>query len=283
MSATPGLTLTSNQAASVPLVALEIEQALASTWPGGCVVEAVATTVSTNDDLVVRSRARQPSACVLRAADFQTDGRGRRGRSWCAAPGDALLFSVAIPVAAVPAGLSAVTLAIGVALAECLAAHGVAVQLKWPNDIRVDGQKLAGILNELVIDRVGHYTLVVGVGMNLRLDDAARRAIDQPAIALDQLLAASIDRRREPWIGKFAGAIIVAATQFARDGFEPFCARFNRLLEARGETVDVVDREQKVISGRAIEVDRFGRLVVESEGVTHSVSVGEVSMLAAKP
>lgn len=267
---------TANQAGSTPLDVQQIERELEITNVGDCCVEAVAITGSTNDDLVVRARARQPLRCILRASDFQTAGRGRQQRAWRAAPGDALLFSVALPLAAGHGSLSAVTLACGVALAECLGEHGVTVQLKWPNDVRADGRKLAGILSELVVDRDGQCTLVVGVGMNLRLDDAARRAIEQPAIALDQLLAASIERGRELWIGRFGGAIIAAAAQFARDGFDPFCARFNRLLEARGDAVDVVDGNQTVISGRVIEVDRCGRLVIESGNVIHRISVGDV-------
>ncbi|HYM47082.1 MAG TPA: biotin--[acetyl-CoA-carboxylase] ligase [Burkholderiaceae bacterium] len=269
---------TADHAGSTPLAALDIEQALALAWPGGCAVETVAITGSTNEDLVARARTRQSPQCLLRAADFQTGGRGRQQRSWRAAPGDALLFSVAVPMVVVPATLSAVTLACGVALGESLAKHGVAVQLKWPNDIRVNGHKLGGILTELVMDRTGRYTLVIGAGINLRLDDAARRAIEQPVIALDQLLPASIDRRREPWIGQFGGEVIAAAHHFLREGFEPFFARFNRLLEARGEIVDVVDGNRQTLSGRLVEVDRLGRLVIESGGVNHRVSVGDVSV-----
>ena len=272
---------TADHVASTPLSAVGIEEALARAWAGGCAVEAVPVTGSTNQDLVVRARLQQPAQCVLRAADFQTAGRGRQQRSWRAAPGDALLFSVAIPMAEVPPTLPAVTLACGVALAECLAGHGLAVQLKWPNDIRVNGYKLGGILSELVVDRAGRATLVVGVGVNLRLDSAARRAIEQPAIALDQLLAQSIDRRREPWIGRFGGTVIGAAQQFVREGFDPFYRRFNRLLEARGEVVEVAEGGERVVSGRLIEVDRSGRLVVDASGVRHNISVGDVSVRAA--
>jgi BirA family biotin operon repressor/biotin-[acetyl-CoA-carboxylase] ligase len=188
---------------------------------------------------------------------------------------------VAIPVITRPESLPAITLACGVALAECLGEHGVAVQLKWPNDVRVDGRKLAGILTELVADRDALNTLVIGVGINLHLDDAARRAIEQPAIALDQLLSAAALRSRGQWIGRFAGAIIAAAARFVQDGFDPFCARFNRLLEWRGQVVDILYEKpgaHAAISGRVIEVDRDGRLVIEAEGRRHSVSAGDVSV-----
>jgi len=66
-----------------------------------------------------------------------------------------------------------------------------------------------------------------------------------------------------------------------QDGFAPFYARFNQLLESRGKVVDVSQDEvaaEPGISGRLIEVDRLGRLVIETEGRRHSVSVGDVSV-----
>lgn len=277
MNAPPALTSLQNQVGSVELAPVEIEKALAPAFRAACSVEAVDVTGSTNQDLVIRARQQQPSTCVLRAAHFQTHGRGRQARMWHAAPGDSLLFSVAVPMSAMGRSLPAVTLACGVALAECLAEDGVAVQLKWPNDVRVNRSKLAGILTELVADRATRCTLVIGVGMNLRLDAVARHAIEQRAIALDELYAAPAARAREQWIGRLGGAILTAATQFVRDGFEPFCARFNQLLEARGELVDVVDGGQEV-SGRVVGVDDGGRLVIESDGVNRTISVGDVSV-----
>lgn len=268
------------QAGAAPLSAPVIVQALASDWRNACTVEAVAVTVSTNEDLVIRARTQQPARHLLRAADFQSGGRGRRKRHWRAAPGDALLFSVAIPLAGALQSLPAITLACGVALAESFAECGIAVQLKWPNDIRIDGCKLGGILTELVADRNARQTIVVGVGINQHLDEQARRLIEQPAIALDQLPEVALQRSREQWIALFASAIFNAAGRFIQDGFDPFHARFNRLLESRGELVDVLHDGTDVppISGRVIEVDQHGRLVIEAEGQRHAVSVGDVSV-----
>ncbi len=280
LTATLNSTPVADRPGAAALDAADIAQALALAWDGECAVEAVAVTGSTNEDLAVRARVRQPSGCLVRAANFQTGGRGRQKRAWHAASGDALLFSVAIPVTC-SESLPAITLACGVALAECLLEHGVVVWLKWPNDVRVDGCKLAGILTELVADRDTLNTLVIGVGINLHLDDAARSAIEQPAIALDQLLSALALQSGGQWIGRFAGAILAAATRFMHDGFDPFYERFNRLLEWRGQVVDILSEKplaQAAISGRVIEVDRHGRLVIEAEGRRHSISVGDVSV-----
>ncbi|HVE88318.1 MAG TPA: biotin--[acetyl-CoA-carboxylase] ligase [Burkholderiaceae bacterium] len=260
------------------LSASAIAHTLALAWPGECRVEAVATTTSTNEDVAARARAQQPAIRILRAADFQIGGRGRQNRRWHAAPGDALLFSTAIPLAGASPSLPAITLACGVALAECLQEHGVAVQLKWPNDIRVEGRKLGGILTELVSDRNARHTLVTGVGINLHLDDAVRRSIEQPAVALDQLLTPAALQSREQWIGRLGGAIFGAAERFGQLGFDHFRERFNLLLESRGEMVDVDGEGVAPISGRVIEVDRHGRLILETDGRRHAVSVGDVSV-----
>ncbi len=269
-----------DQASVGSLSAPAIVQALMPPWSSECAVEAVAVTVSTNQDLAARSRTQRPVRRLLRAADFQSGGRGRKQRPWRAAPGDALLFSVAIPLARASQSLPAITLACGVALAESLAESGIEAQLKWPNDIRIQGCKLGGILTELVTDRDAGQTLVVGVGINLHLDDAVRRSIGQPAIALDQLSEAAGRKSREEWIGQFGSAIFSTAAQFIQHGFEPFRARFNRLLESRGELVDVLHDGPAgaPISGRMIEVDHHGRLVIEAEGQRHAVSVGDISV-----
>lgn len=279
-------TLTSHRLDTPALDASMIERTLRQISPPRCRVEAVAITQSTNDDLVARARVHQLAERVLRATDFQTQGRGRHRRAWCASPGDALLFSIAVPIGSTVSSLPAVTLACGVALCECVAVDGVAAQLKWPNDVRVNTHKLAGILSELVADRNARHTLVVGVGVNLRLDDAARQAIGQPAVALDQLLPPSVDRRREHWIGRFGGAMLNTVDQFVRDGFDPFHARFNQLLEGRGELVEVIDIDRRTnappISGRLLEVDRSGCLIIEANGVRHSISSGDVSIHASR-
>jgi BirA family biotin operon repressor/biotin-[acetyl-CoA-carboxylase] ligase len=262
-----------------PLTSSAIVDAMASEWRQECTVEAVAATVSTNEDLVARARVQQPARNLLRAADFQSAGRGRKRRAWHAAPGGALLFSVAIPLTATSHALPPVTLACGVALAESLLGHGISVKLKWPNDIQVGGRKLGGILAELVADRSGSQTLVVGVGINLQLNDDVRSKINRPAIALDELGHAA-QPTREQWIGEFGSAIFAASAQFLIAGFEPFRARFNRLLDSRGEVVDVLHDAVGALplSGRVIEVDNDGRLVIEDKGQRHAISVGDVSV-----
>jgi len=242
-------------------------------------VEAVASTGSTNDDLIQRARSGQPQHSIVRATDYQSAGRGRLRRPWIARPRTAILFSVALPLATLPAGLPAVTLACGVGIAEYMATRGLEVVLKWPNDVRIERRKLAGLLSELAVDAGGRSTLVVGVGLNGWLGADDREGIGQPAVALaDFFPPAEVAAEREAWIGQLAGVILATAEQFIAQGFAPFRPRFNARLEARGEPIDIVDGAEPVFSGQLLEADLQGRLLVRTESGTRAISVGDVSV-----
>jgi BirA family biotin operon repressor/biotin-[acetyl-CoA-carboxylase] ligase len=252
-------------------------------FEGECAVETVDETASTNGDLLARAKEAQFPQPVLRVADFQYEGRGRQGRPWLALPRHGLLFSLGLPLAELPASLPAITLACGVGLAACLRQRGVEARLKWPNDLRVDGRKLAGILSELAVDAAAQYTLVVGVGLNLHLAPAARTAIDQPAIGLDEILPAKIvAAEREAWIGRFGATIIATLDRFHREGFAAFRDEFNALMEGRGRAVEVLEAGRSVLAGRMIEVDNYGRLLIDAgAGTPRAISTGDVVFRAA--
>jgi BirA family biotin operon repressor/biotin-[acetyl-CoA-carboxylase] ligase len=241
--------------------------------------DVVARTGSTNEDLLVQCRQRRPDTVLLLAADEQTAGRGRQRRRWLARPRSALLFSLAVPLESLPAALPAVTLACGVALADILLARGVDIRLKWPNDLMCHGRKLAGILCELAVDAEGQATLVVGVGINGWLTDEDRAEIAQPAAALADIVPARLlAGEREAWIAAIAAVLLQAVRRFAAEGFAPFRARFNELLHARGQIVDIVEDGRATLAGTLVEVDALGRLVLAAAGGMRSISVGDVSV-----
>jgi BirA family biotin operon repressor/biotin-[acetyl-CoA-carboxylase] ligase len=157
-----------------------------------------------------------------------------------------------------------------------LAAHGAAIELKWPNDLLIGGRKLAGILCELAADAGGRHTLVAGVGLNLHGDGGMR---DAGRAALDEFIAVDA-QDRAGWIGRIAAAILTATGCFNDAGFAPYRDRFNQRLAARGSSVDIIDGARVVASGRLLEVDDEGRLLIESSGTRHAISVGDVSLRA---
>ena len=103
-------------------------------------------------------------------AEFQSEGRGRRGRRWSAPLGSGLCLSVAWQFADAPRELAALTLAVGVAVRRALArACGIEIALKWPNDLVWEDRKLGGILLELTAEAHGGCHVVAGVGLNVAL------------------------------------------------------------------------------------------------------------------
>lgn len=228
------------------------------------------------------------------AAEAQTSGRGRLGRTWHSPPGAGLYVSVVIrpdsaaapapggmpratpgaPVLSLPAVL---TLAAGVALAEAVReTTGLAAQIKWPNDLVFDRRKLAGILAEAsALGAVLDY-VVLGLGVNIRAakypPDVAHRAT-----SLEAELGRHVDRGR-----LFATAL--AKLSACRESLR------------RGDVVGVLDRWRRLspmaigsmiewrgpegeMTGRTAGLSADGALLVERDGRVHRVVAGEITWI----
>ena len=241
-------------------------------------IEAVAETGSTNADLLARlDGLRGP---LLLVTDQQNAGRGRSGRTWHSERGASLTFSLAWPVRVPLQALVGLPLAIGVAVAEVLAEHGIAVQLKWPNDVLADGSKLAGILIETAVDRQPGARLwaVIGIGINLTANVALAARIGQPVAALPD--AHAIDR--DTLLAALLGQLCLTLQEFEEVGFTAFAARWNALHLHRGQPVRIIDQGQSVVEGIAIGVDAQGRLLLDTPDGRRSIVAGDVSLRAVK-
>ena len=159
-------------------------------WRGVTVTEA---TGSTNADLLAQAAGGALEGTVL-AAETQTAGRGRMGRTWLSPPGAALMFSVLLrPTAVPPSRRGWLPLLTGLAIASALRGQtGLDVGLKWPNDVLVGDGKLAGILAEQSADAI-----VAGAGINV----STRRAELPVETATSLLLAGAPDLRRDRLLG----------------------------------------------------------------------------------
>jgi BirA family biotin operon repressor/biotin-[acetyl-CoA-carboxylase] ligase len=126
----------------------------------------VRETDSTNRLLRDVALAGTPAGTVI-VTDYQTAGRGRRGRAWQVPPGSALLFSALLP-AFPPERLTLLPIVTAVAVARALERHlALNAFIKWPNDLLLDGRKCGGILVESEWDTTHAPTVVVGIGLNL--------------------------------------------------------------------------------------------------------------------
>ncbi len=232
---------------------------------GGWNVRWTASTGSTNDDLLAAARAGAPDRLVL-VADHQTAGRGRLDRRWEAPSSENLLVSVLFRN--VPQYPHALTHAVALAAAEASARiAGVTPDVKWPNDLLVSGAKLAGILStagpaQSVPPRPTF--VVVGLGLNVGWapDGAAcLSALAPRAVGRDEVLV----------------ALLGALDELSGLSDHELHARYRQGLSTIGRDVRVELPNDRVVEGRAIDVEDDGRLVVlDSCGVTHRLDVGDV-------
>lgn len=232
--------------------------------------EVVTTTGSTNADL--RERLPGLAQPVLRAAECQTAGRGRAGRSWVDAHGDGLSFSLAWHFGGAMGQVSGLSLVVGVLVAETLRAHGWEAGLKWPNDLLLDGRKLGGILIETVSTRPGTWA-IIGIGINVH-PNAERDAAAGTETA--SLAPGGVDRNA--LLASLADALTEGLPLFDAQGLTPFVPRWQALHAYAGEAVDLIDRGRLMQQGIARGIDEMGCLLLDTRAGRIAVLAGDISL-----
>lgn len=242
----------------------------------GLALELVDSVGSTNTLALARAQANAATGTVI-AAEWQTAGRGRRGRAWHAGIGGALTFSMVWRFTQGAGFLAGLSLAAGIALARALKTLGVAgAGLKWPNDVVWRGRKLAGILIEMQGDALGPSCAVIGIGLNVRLSDAVRREIGQAVTDLETVSGRMIDRNAV--LARVLVELRAVLEAFARDGFAPLRAEWQRYHAWQDRPVTVALPDGRRESGVARGVDEDGALIVAAlAGIRHYHSA-EVSL-----
>jgi len=241
----------------------------------------VEQTGSTNADLLAAARSGAAAGTVL-VAEEQTAGRGRLDRSWQSEPGASLTFSLLLKPSGVPAATRGwLPLLAGVATVAALRAQtGLAISLKWPNDVLAGepgaggtGGKLAGILAEQAGDAV-----VVGIGLNVSATESELPA--GPATSLSLAGTANPDRQAilvalltelEQWYLRWSGGPHPGDAEACglRASYLQWCATI-------GRDVRVEMPGGKTLTGRASDVDGVGRLLVTAGDGEHAISAGDV-------
>lgn len=227
---------------------------------------------STNDAATELALAGAPEGTAV-LADQQTAGRGRRGRAWSSPPGAGLYLSVVLRGAGLASLPGLVTLGAGAAAADAvLAATGLPVRLKWPNDLVMGHawKKLGGILCEAQ----GREALVVGLGINV-MSSAHPPEVAARATAIEAELGRAIDR------SSLVVECLAALRTLAQSLHTPDPSTLlNRWRDHaadgwRGAVVRWHDDNVEV-SGIARDVDHDGALIVERDGRRERVIAGEV-------
>ena len=227
---------------------------------------------SSNSVLLRREGVADGAQALL--VEGQSGGRGRRGRTWRSPLAANLYLSLARRYAGGLARLGGLSLAAGVAVAEALRSLGVAVQLKWPNDLVVDGRKLGGLLVEGGGEHAGPVRAIIGIGLNVRMPEAMASTIDQPWIDLASLGSAP---SRNLLAAVLLEHLLPAMDRFDVDGLAPFLAPYAALDALAGCEISVQGGTH-IQSGKALGITAEGALRVEIEGVERLVHSGEVSV-----
>ncbi|HEV2702758.1 MAG TPA: biotin--[acetyl-CoA-carboxylase] ligase [Steroidobacteraceae bacterium] len=241
---------------------------------------------STNSALFARSDL-PPGRCDVLLAEVQLAGRGRRGRSWLATPGSALCLSLGWAMAQMPRDLGSLGLAVGVWVLQGLREHlaqgntaGVPLKLKWPNDVLCSGRKLGGILIDLRAEAGGPSYAVIGIGLNIALDEAARTRIGATGTQPCDLLSLGVPPlQRNEIAASLIQCVLRGLAVFEHQGFKPFREEWQQADALQGRAVKVTT-VQETTHGVARGIDIDGALLVETpNGLVRFVS-GEVSVRA---
>lgn len=243
--------------------------------------ESLWSTGSTNADLLRRS-GLPPGRFDFLTAEFQSEGRGRRARSWFAPPGGAVCLSFSWNFVTLPTVVSALSLAIGVCALRALKDLGVeGAALKWPNDLVVDGAKLGGILIELRAEAGGPALVVVGIGCNVALGDVIMAQVLATGTRAADLTAAGIECcDRNQLVASLLTNSIAGLEQFEREGFGAFAAEWRAADALEGKAVRVsVDAAS--VTGHARGIDINGALCVQTRDGLQRFVTGDVSVRLA--
>jgi BirA family biotin operon repressor/biotin-[acetyl-CoA-carboxylase] ligase len=240
-------------------------------WPAP--LEWRATLDSTNDVLKAKARLGTPEWTGV-LADTQTGGRGREGRAWASPPGG-LYLSVILRPRFERVGL--VPLAAGVVVAEVAGEFGVEARVKWPNDVLVRGRKLAGVLTESSSSSRGVDWVVVGVGVNVAVDQTSLGPLAEAATSLQ------LEADRTPAVEDVAAGVLARLSVW----YDALEGRPSQVVEAwRARAVPwwgkpvQVRTTHGVLRGTLRDVDEAGALLVDrEEGGVQRVLSGEVTQL----
>lgn len=240
-------------------------------------LDAVPVIDSTNSAIAARLARGAPSGIAL-AAEWQSAGRGRRGRAWAMPFGAGLTFSLGWRFARTAAELGGLSLAVGVAVARAIDHFQPAqpVQLKWPNDIVSDGKKLGGILIESQGDMLGPVAVTVGIGLNVHLPEDFASTVDQPIADVASLCSAPVSRNL--LLARVLTELVSTLDTFQTHGFAPIRAAWLQRNAHAGAQVRVQPGDGTWFDAEVRGVGEDGSLIVLRAGEDVLLHGGEISV-----
>lgn len=232
------------------------------------------STVSTND--VARDLAEKgaPEGTIV-IAESQTGGRGRLDRTWHSPPGTGLYFSIILRPQLDPSDLPKITLLAGIAAAEAIEENtGLRPLIKWPNDLLLEGKKVAGILAELYGDITSPYVILgIGINVHTRLEEFPPE-LQEIATSLAMAGGQNISRTN------LMQAVLTHLGRwyelFKKGAFQPILDAWRKRCVIIGTHVKILSGE-KELEGTVVDVDEAGALLLRDQaGQIQRILSGEV-------
>ena len=236
--------------------------------------------IDSTNSYLLKQACPAPGRCRVALAENQTAGRGRMDRSWYSPPSSGLCMSMAFTFRRMPENLPSLSLAIGTGIAQALERLGIrGIGLKWPNDIIARDGKLGGVLSEVVAANAGGVTVVVGIGLNVDLEntDVNCRITSGLGGAVD--LASCTDEL--PSRAVISAALIECLydtmVRFEVDGFSPFIEAWQQYDWLSGQKVTIETADGRA-AGVAQGVDSDGALLLVANGDRRRITSGSVTL-----
>jgi BirA family biotin operon repressor/biotin-[acetyl-CoA-carboxylase] ligase len=232
---------------------------------------------STNDLAIDLANQGSPHGTVI-IAEAQTAGRGQRGRRWITVPGSGLALSIILrPVRFITDDWIKYHALGALAVADALDGYGLKAEVKWPNDVLLQGKKVAGILADISWEGERVEFIVLGIGINVCQDpQLEHRDFDPPAIAIEEVLHEKID-----WQELLKGILSSLGRWYLHLDQSQFVEAWLRKLAYRGEKV-IVHGKDEVLQGRIKGLTTRGALIIEGDEGVQEVQNGHVQIRVLK-
>lgn len=232
---------------------------------------------STNNCARAVADCGAPEGTVV-VTEEQTAGRGRLGRQWLAEPNQNLMFSLLLRPNVSPEMLNLLPLYVAVAVSEAIErATGLSVECKWPNDILFKGKKIAGILIEGSVKKNLVEYVVIGIGINVN-------QVKFPGDLLAKASSLKLECQKEfDRAVLFREALKSLEDEYAvvsSTGFQSVVPQWLTRSTMINQTISV-NQQVNIISGVVKGLSSNGGLILETNGIEHTVLAGDVSVLQA--
>jgi BirA family biotin operon repressor/biotin-[acetyl-CoA-carboxylase] ligase len=213
------------------------------------------------------------TACV---AEYQSAGRGRRGRQWLSPFGSHIYLSVYWQLEQGIAAAMGLSIVAAIAISNTLKSlYQLDVELKWPNDIYVKGEKLAGILIELEGQSYGPGACVIGIGLNVNMPASSAEVIDQPWTDLSRHIEGELDRNL--LVAKLICELRSLLIRHQNSGLSSLLSKWHQLDVFLDQGVTLLTGARQV-HGICRGINSQGALMLEVDGKLQPVYGGEVSL-----